>query len=288
MPDRRGVPTYRELFNPTLHAIRALGDSASNQEITKQVISDMNLSPDVSDVPHVNGNQTSLEYNLAWARTYLKRYRMIDNSSRAVWSMTTLGRNTDTVDDEDVVNNFRQQSRQNESTEEIQATYTEDVDRDTQDELESWRDTLAKTLRNIPPDAFERLSMRLLRESGFIEVEVTGRPGDGGIDGNGIIRISGLISFPVLFQCKRYSGSVGANAVRDFRGAMVGRADKGLILTTGSFTRDAHREATRDGAPPVDLIDGELLIDILKDLGLGVKTNMVEFVEVDEDWFEFI
>ena len=138
------------------------------------------------------------------------------------------------------------------------------------------------TLQNIPPDAFERLCQRLLRESGFIEVEVTGKSGDGGIDGHGIIRLAGLISFPVLFQCKRYSGSVGASVVRDFRGAMVGRAEKGLILTTGRFTIEAQREATRDGATPIDLIDGELLMDKMKELKLGVSAKMVEVVEVDD------
>src|SRR5207244_2458619 len=70
-----------------------------------------------------------------------------------------------------------------------------------------------------PPPAFERLCQRLLREEGFIKVEVTGHSGDGGIDGIGILRVS-MLAFPVFFQCKRYKGSVGAGAVRDFRGAM--------------------------------------------------------------------
>ena len=153
------------------------------------------------------------------------------------------------------------------------------------DESADWRDALLDTLQNMPPDAFERLCQRLLRESGFIEVEVTGRSGDGGIDGYGIIRLAGMISFPVLFQCKRYSGTVGSNVVRDFRGAMAGRAEKGVILTTGGFTRDAQREATRDGAAPVDLIDGQLLMDKMKELKLGVHTKMVEVVQVDKSWF---
>jgi restriction system protein len=117
-------------------------------------------------------------------------------------------------------------------------------------------------------------------------VEVTGRSGDGGIDGKGIMRLSGLLSFHVIFQCKRYSGSVGASQVRDFRGAMIGRADKGLLVTTGNFTKDAVREATRDGAPAIDLIDGDQLIDKLKELELGVKTERVEVeqVTVDRNW----
>ncbi len=157
-----------------------------------------------------------------------------------------------------------------------------------EEEIASWRETLMTTLLEMPPDAFERLCQRLLRESGFIQVEVTGRSGDGGIDGHGVVRLAGLLSFPVIFQCKRYRNTVSAGAVRDFRGAMVGRADKGLIITTGSFTRDASLEATRDGAPPIDLIDGEQLIDKLKDLKLGVTTKQVEVVEVDPEWFAAI
>lgn len=140
----------------------------------------------------------------------------------------------------------------------------------------------------MPPDAFERLCQRLLRESGFVEVEVTGKSGDGGIDGRGIIRLAGLISFPVLFQCKRYSGSVGSNVVRDFRGAMAGRAERGLVLTTGHFTTEAQREATRPGVSLIDLIDSELLMDKMKELELGVSVEMVEKVEVKKDWFASI
>jgi restriction system protein len=124
----------------------------------------------------------------------------------------------------------------------------------------------------------------LLREAGFIKVEITGRSGDGGIDGIGVLRLT-LLSFPVLFQCKRYQGSVDASAIRDFRGAMVGRSDKGLMITTGTFTSEAKREATRDGAPAIDLIDADQLCDLLKSLKLGVSTELVERMTVDKRWF---
>ena len=150
------------------------------------------------------------------------------------------------------------------------------------------QDKLIAVLQTMDPVAFERLCQRILRESGFIEVEVTKRGGDGGIDGFGTIRIAGLISFNVLFQSKRYKGNIGPEVVRDFRGAMVGRADKGMILSTGGFTSEARREATRDGAPPIDLIDGRLLAAKLKELKLGVKTNLVENVEVLVEWFKAI
>jgi restriction system protein len=143
-------------------------------------------------------------------------------------------------------------------------------------------------LFDLRPAAFERLCQRLLRESGFVEVRVTGQSGDGGIDGVGIVRLGGLLGFPVLFQCKRYRGSVGASAIRDFRGAMIGRADRGLSLTTGTFSREARQEATRDGAPPIDLVDGEQLLDKLKELGPGVQIKMVERVRVVPEFFREI
>ena len=87
----------------------------------------------------------------------------------------------------------------------------------------------------------------MLRKSGFTQVDVTGRSGDGGIDGIGIMRLGGFLSFRVLFQCKRYKGSVGAGTVRDFRGAMIGRTDKGLIVTTGN--RAALLHATQFAKP---------------------------------------
>ena len=151
---------------------------------------------------------------------------------------------------------------------------------------EQWKDKLLQILYSITPNAFERLAQRILRESGFSQVEVTGQVGDGGIDGKGIVRVSGLLSFHVIFQCKRYRGSVSPSQIRDFRGAMQGRADKGLFITTGTFTREAIKEATRDGAPPIDLIDGESLCDKLKELKLGVITQLIEEVSVKKEWFD--
>ena len=292
---RDSVPKYRDLLNPTLAALHALGGSASIREIVNQVIEDMGLSSAITQVPYRGkANRTALEDELGWARTHLRHYGLIDSSERGVWSLTPKGHETQHVDSQAVCDSYQQYLRQKQarkqtkSEEDPLAEEIENSAEDPADETASWRENLLDTLQNIPPDAFERLCQRLLRESGFIEVEVTGKSSDGGIDGHGIIRLAGLISFPVLFQCKRYSGSVGASVVRDFRGAMVGRAEKGLILTTGRFTIEAQREATRDGATPIDLIDGELLMDKMKELKLGVSAKMVEVVEVDKDWFASI
>lgn len=222
-----------------------------------------------------------MEYRLAWSRTYLKKYGLLQNSERGVWSLALTSINLDELDSKEIVKAVRDAHRnrapQSESTDET-------VESETLEEL-TWHQQLHKVLLSLDPPAFERLAQRLLRESGFIQVQVTGKSGDGGIDGVGIARINGFLSFHVLFQCKRYQGSVSAGQIRDFRGAMQGRTDKGLFITTGTFTRDAIKEATRDGAPPIDLIDGEQLVQRLKELGLGVKITMIESVEVDTNWF---
>lgn len=105
---------------------------------------------------------------------------------------------------------------------------------------------------------------------------MTGRSGDGGIDGTGVLRVN-LLSFHVNYQCKRYAGTVGPGSIRDFRGALAGRADKGLFITTGRFTREAEREAVRAGATAIDLIDGEQLC---------VVTERVERVTADRVFFD--
>ena len=285
------VPTHDELMNPTLQALRVLGGSASIQELDEKVIGDLQLPKRVVEQVHGKGSQTELEYRLAWTRTYLKKYGLITNSGRGVWALTPESANINVVEPRGVVRfvqrQMRQQSHLGNSVETIDFDAGEVVE-DAEDETASWRENLLETLLNMPPDSFERLCQRLLRESGFIEVEVTGRSGDGGIDGHGIIRVAGLISFTVLFQCKRHRDNLGPGIVRDFRGAMIGRADKGLLITTAGFTREARLEATRDGAPPIDLINGDLLVERLKDLKLGVRTKMIEVVEVDAEWFKSI
>jgi len=151
---------------------------------------------------------------------------------------------------------------------------------------EDWKQQLLNALLEVPADAFERLAQRLLREARFASVDVTGRIGDGGIDGTGTLVVENLLSFPIFFQCKRYRGSVAPSVVRDFRGAMAGRGDKGLLITTGTFTREGEREAARPGAPPIDLIDGEKLCDLLKTHCLGMRSRAIEEVTVDREWLE--
>lgn len=199
-----------------------------------------------------------------------------------VWALTARGATTQHIETRELVRAVQKTQREQRRTEKPDPEAAGPEDKRAEPH---WQAQLIETLIEIPPSAFERLCQRLLRESGFIQVEVTGRAGDGGIDGHGTIRLGGLISFNVLFQSKRYRGNLGPEVVRGFRGAIIGRADKGLISTTGGFTRDARKEATRDGASLIDLIDGELLAEKLKELRLGIDVEMVESVVVREDWF---
>ena len=228
-----------------------------------------------------------MAYRLAWARTYLRKYGLLENSSRGIWTLTQKGKEQKQVDISEVLKFVRALDKKEPSSKKKKESETIELeDNDIPEEAKVWREELHHLLtQEITPDAFERLAQRLLRESGFVQVEVTGKTGDGGIDGKGIARINGLMSFHVIFQCKKYQGSVSAGEIRDFRGAMVGRADKGLFITTGTFTPAAIKEATRDGAPPVDLIDGDDLAEKLKELNLGVKTEMIEKVNLDKQWF---
>jgi restriction system protein len=280
------MPKYHELMNPVLQALHSLGGSGTIEEIFSQVSASLNLPDEVLTIPHDpdRSSQTEVEYRLSWARTYLKKYGLIDNSERGVWIVVPDHRDILEVNPHDVVRTVREMNRRERAA--IEAAVSESGEAPSE-EFDTWRANLHHVLtQEMSSGAFERLVMRMLRESGFVHVEVTGRSGDGGIDGKGLVKIGGLLSFHVLFQCKKYQGSVSAGAMRDFRGALVGRADGGLFATTGAFTRDAVFEATRDGATLIDLMDGDQLADKLKELKLGVKTEMVESVTIDAGWFK--
>lgn len=276
------LPTFDELMNPLLQALRILGGSGSIEEIYAKTVEITGLSEDVLAQLHdpAKSTQTEVAYRLAWARTYLRKYGLLENSSRGVWSLAEKAKSLEAINPPEVLRHVRALDKQEEpkSRPSLENAFSEE---------DLWKDKLSLIItQRVSPSGFERLIQRLLRESGFVQVEVTGRSGDGGIDGKGIARIHGFMSFHVMFQCKRYKGSVGAGEIRDFRGAMVGRADKGLFITTGTFTPAAVKEATRDGAQPIDLVDGDELAEKLKDLSLGIKKELVERITVDETWFD--
>lgn len=301
------VPKHDELMWSTLEAVKSLGGSATISEISATVIELLNIPEAVQNLSHKTDSRSKLECRLAWVRTYLKNGGLLNNSERGVWTVTAEGEQIPTRDAPAIVKAFKEkftekqalerERRKNSRTPPGQEDHKRDRERDqeadqdpffsTDDDGEAeedWKQTLLNALLTMAPDAFERLAARVLRESGFHTVRVTGRSGDGGIDGTGVLEIN-LITFSVAFQCKRYKGSVGAPKVRDFRGGVTGQFEKGLLITTGSFTGEAQKEAVNPGAMVIDLVDGERLCDLLKELELGVKTERVERITVDAAWF---
>jgi restriction system protein len=272
-------------FGPLLDALRGLGGSGTPDEVVERIAQDLGLTDDIQNELLQSG-ESRYRNQVAWARFYLVREGLIDSSKRGVWSLTEHGRGMSLSPDESRkiflkwVRIFQEQRRAKAN---INESVAEQVAEGTGTTSNDYRSDVIDLLLRLPPDGFERLAQRLLREAGFIQVVVTGSSGDGGIDGYGTLQINPLVSFKVLFQCKRYTKSVSPSHVRDFRGAMAGRADKGIIITTGTYTAEARREASRDGVPPIELIDGEKLVDMLEHLELGLRP--VTAYEIDEQFF---
>ena len=285
--------SYEDLYNATLKALHELGDSGRNQEIHDKAVEILGLSEAEIVKPLKSGQSTPTEvaYRLGWAKTWLRRYGLLENSSRGVWSLTPEGKATNEVDGKEVERVVNEQLKREKMAKGGHDTsVSEDKDRELPEADdpaldEEWREALYTVLTEMDPTAFERLCQLILRESGFVKVEVTQASRDGGIDGKGILQVNEFLSFRVVFQCKRYSGSVGPDVVQKLRGAMPGSADRGLIVTTGHFTQGAIREAAHEHKSPIELVDGDELINRLKALSLGVKTEMVPKVTVNSDFF---
>ena len=273
-------------FGPLLDALRKLGGSGSPDEVVDKIAAELSLPDDLQNELLPSG-ELRFRNQVAWARFYLVREDLLDSSKRGVWSLTEAGRrkNLSLEESREIflrwVRIFQEQRKSKSAgLEPIQEQVAEATGAPSND----YRGQLLAKLLALPPNGFERLCQRLLRESGFTHVIVTGQSNDGGIDGHGTLQINPLLSFKVLFQCKRYAKSVSPSHVRDFRGAMAGRADKGIILTTGTFTAEARREASRDGVPPIELIDSEKLVEMLERLELGLKP--VTTYEVNDAFFK--
>ena len=264
-------PQFIRFFKPVIEVLKESGGSGTAAEIIDQTIEKMNISEKEQEATNKNG-QSRVRNQVNWARLYLVRAGYLDSSKRGIWSLTEKGMSLDFAAF-DVLGTFKQVQKifRDEKKPKGQTEPFEDDAVEHEIEPQDHRAKLLNLIKSLPSGGFERLSQRLLRESGFQQVVVTGRSGDGGIDGMGVLQVNPFVSFNVLFQCKRYQGAVTPSQVRDFRGAMMGRADKGIIITTGTFTLDAKKEARRDGVPPIELVDGNLLVEMFERLELGLN-----------------
>lgn len=290
--DKR-IPRYSDLIEPTFIVLQKLGGSGNNEDILNGIISYLNLDNDVVDIPHKGSSSlTELSYQAAWARTYLRIYGVIQNSSRCIWAVVPEYAKTETVNAREIISSIHKSTKKSKSDDTSSPSVSTKVSAGTSgmieepEEVQSWRKQLSQILQTMDPYGFERLTQRILRECGFSHVTVTKKSGDGGIDGTGKLKINGIFSFNVAFQCKRYSGVVGSSFVRDFRGSLTTDIEKGVLITTGTFSKSAKEEASNPGKQQIDLIDGEELIDKIAEYGIGV--HEVKTYEIDEDFFRKI
>lgn len=281
-------PQFFQFIRPIVEALKDLGGSGKASEVTDAVIEKMNITEE--ELSHtIKSGISRIKNQIGWARFALVKSGYLDSSQRGVWSLTEKGYKEEITDE--ILHQLYKRKKKLDK-ESMESTKNKDHEIDTSNETdeedveqpENYKTELIKILLSLPPSGFEKLCQRLLRESGFEQVVVTGRTGDGGIDGHGILQVNPFVSFSVFFQSKRYKGNVSASQIRDFRGAMLGRADKGIVITTGSFTLDAKKEARRDGVPPIELVDGENLIEMFEVLELGLKPK--KDFEVDSEFFK--
>lgn len=280
------MPRYNDLLQKVFDAIKELGGSANNNEIVNQVIKDLHLSDELADLMHKNSNETEIEYQIAWAKTYLKKSGILENSTRGVWSISKDFSEIKEIDEKSILRNMNNNYK---TTEKCLLPEDDDIsnnDLDFPDEIKPWKDKLLDVLQNMNPYGFERLAQRLLRECGFSNVQVTKKSGDGGIDGIGKLKINGIFSFNIAFQCKRYKSQVTASEIRDFRGSLTTDIEKGVFITTSSFTKQAKEEASNPGKQQIDLIDGDEFIDKIAEYQIGVKP--ITIYEIDKSFFEKI
>lgn len=282
---KSGQAVFVKWFGPLLDALRQLGGSGRPKEVVEQIAKNLNIPDSVLEETMKSGIQR-FHNQVAWARQYLVWEGLLDDTTRGVWTLTKKGQETSLTEEQgrDVFLKWvdiHQKAKKEKTEKEI-------IEEQEQEEPEYIEHTLTpsllEVLQSVTPKGFEYICKRLLREHDFENVEVTGGSHDGGIDGYGTLELNPFVRIKVLFQCKRYKGTVSRAQVGDFRNAMIGRAEKGLIITTGTFSEDAKREATRDGAPPIELIDGKNLVELFEKVNLGVKPKTV--FEVDFSFFE--
>jgi len=280
---KRDSDSYARFYGPILDALRALGGSGTPKEVKAWIIADQGFTDEQLAVRTKTGSP-AIENEIHWARQGLVNLGFLEGSVRGVWALTPAGASKHlTLDEAKRLRRDMQRGRYSAAQATAANLPAADDSPDEPDAPDSPA-RLLDVLRDLPPAGFEKLCQRILREAGFSEVHVTGKTGDGGIDGHGTLVVNSLVSFRVLFQCKRYQGTVSSKEIRDFHGTMMGRTDKGIFLTTGTFSRDAKEEAVRPGTPPIELVDGDRLVELMENLRLGVIPRTV--YDVDHRFME--
>lgn len=286
---RQSNVEFTKWFGPVLDALKDLGDSGKPGEVCDRIATNLQLSDEILDETLKSGI-SRFNNQVAWARQYLTWEGFLDSSKYGTWKLTEKGR-SEKITQKEADEIFRKwtkihaENRKKKQNSDISdVLVNEEMPSDAISNEEAL--DLISTLRGLSPLGFEKVCKELLRESGFENVDITGGSADGGIDGYGTLEINPFVSFKVLFQCKRYGkGNLVSRAqVGDFRNAMIGRAEKGIIITTSGFSNAAEQEANREGAPQIELVNGTKLVKMFERVELGVTKR--EVFDVDPTYFE--
>jgi len=280
-------PDFFKYFIPIIDVLKESGGAATTSEAIDLVIEQMGISEEEVEVTLKSGS-SKVRNAIQFARLYLVKADLIDSSKRGIWKLTEKGFESK-LDSKEVYQIFKKVQRtlleNKENKDFIKNNTKEEQEFDNIEvEDESHNSILLGILKRLTPNGFEKICKRLLTEIGIENVQLTGKPNDQGIDGVGIIKINEVVGFTVIFQCKRYKDLISPSYIRDFRGTMQGRADKGIFITTGRFSNESKKEAKRDGVPPIELIDGEKLVSLFEKYELGLKPKIV--YDVIPDFFD--
>ncbi len=275
-------PEFLRYVNPVLTTLQENGGAGDSSDVIEQVIDKLGITEAELEETTANG-QSRIRNQIQWARFYLFKAGLIDNAQRGIWRLTNEGLESK-LNDDGVYALFK---KVQDSVKKSVPTTTKKAEpkfESISTEEEEHSIGLIGLIQNLPASGFEKLCKRLLTEIGINEIVITGGSGDQGIDGKGVVKLNDVVSLNIVFQCKRYKETVSPHHVRDFRGAMQGRGEKGLIITTGRFTKEAKAEGSRDGVTPIELIDGNRLVELFEKYRLGLKP--VTVFEIDHDFFK--
>lgn len=275
-------PEFLKYIKPVLTTLQANGGAGNSSNVIEQIIESLGITEEELEKATSNG-QSRIRNQIQWARFYLFKAGLIDNAQRGIWRLTNDGLEKKLSDD-DVYALFKGVQESVKKSPNVTPKKLDQKFEDTATEDEEHSVGLITLIQNLPAAGFEKLCKRLLTEIGINDITITGGSGDQGIDGKGIVKLNDVVSLNIVFQCKRYKETVSPHHVRDFRGAMQGRGEKGLIITTGRFTKEAKNEASRDGVTPIELIDGDRLVELFEKHHLGLKPVIV--FEIDYEFFK--
>lgn len=276
-------PQFLKYVIPILNILQANGGAGNSSSVIDQVVEELGITEEELSETTSNG-QSRIRNQIQWARFYLFKGGLIDNSQRGIWRLTKEGLDKKLTEN-DVYKIFKSVQNKVSKTKPIKEEKKGQIEyEDISTEDEEHTAELLNLIKNLSPIGFEKLCKRLLTEIGIHDIVITGGSGDQGIDGIGLVKLNDVVSLNIVFQCKRYKDSVSPHYVRDFRGAMQGRGEKGLMITTGRFTKEAKNEANRDGVTPIELIDGDRLVDLFEKYQLGLKP--VTIYEIDNEFFK--